>query len=370
MRQEIRSKGKIKLKRRGFSEKGKKIYVVLLLLLGLVLFDTQESEGSEFNFSATPLPSAYQLDKENSYFDLLLSQNQTAEVQVKLKNDTDKEVNVAISVNSAKTNANGVVEYGTTKIKKDESLVYDLKDYVDYPEVVSLKPKSEQIVPFKVKMPNESFDGILAGGILFKEEKEKPTSIESKQGLSIENDYSYVVGLLMRQNQTAVAPNLILREVKPGQVNARNAILANLQNDQRTYINQVSISAKITRKNSKEVLYQEEREQLQIAPNSNFSFPISLDKQVLKPGEYQLSLSVFGNKSVDGSFVKDKNQKAKFNDHWRFKKNFRVEADVANDLNQKDVTLKQNNHWLYFLIGLLLLIVIGWVIRTRWSKRK
>lgn len=343
---------------------------ILLILLVVFLLDPLISEGSEFQFSATPVPSDYQIDKEKSYFDLQLSPNQAKEVQVKLKNDTEKEVKVGISVNSAKTNSNGVVEYGDNKIKRDESLVYDLKDYVDYPDSITLKPMSEQIVPFKVKMPNEAFDGVLAGGITFKEEKEKSTSIESKQGLSIENDYSYVVALLMRQNTTTVAPNLILREVEPGQINARNAILTKLQNDQRTYINQVSISATITKKNSKEVVYQVEKEKMQIAPNSSFSFPISLNKQALKPGDYQLSMSIYGNKSEKAIYTKEKDQKNKYENHWTFKKDFRIDPQVADDLNQKDVTLKQDNTWLYLLIGLIVLAVFGWCMYHLWRKRR
>lgn len=348
--------------------RNKKGPFILLILLVIFLFDPLISEGSEFQFSATPVPSDYQIDKEKSYFDLQLSPNQATEVQVKLKNDTEKEVKVGNSVNSAKTNSNGVVEYGDNKIKRDESLVFDLKDYVDYPDSITLKPMSEQTVPFKVKMPNEAFDGILAGGITFMEEKEKSTRIESKQGLAIENDYSYVVALLMRQNTTIVTPNLILREVEPGQINARNAILAKLQNDQRTYINQVAISATITKKSNKETVYQVEKEKMQIAPNSSFSFPISLNKQALKSGDYRLSMSVYGNKSEKGNFAKEKDSKTKYENHWTFKKDFRIDPQVADELNQKDVTLKQDNTWIYLLIGLVVLLVIGWRIYILWKK--
>ena len=41
------------------------------------------------------------------------------------------------------------------------------------------------------------------------------------------------VALLMRQTLNEVAPNLVLHEVKPDQINARNVILANVQNDQK-----------------------------------------------------------------------------------------------------------------------------------------
>ena len=49
-----------------------------------------------------------------------------------LRNDTDKEVKVGISINSAITNSNVIVEYGENKGKKIKSLAFDIKDYVQY----------------------------------------------------------------------------------------------------------------------------------------------------------------------------------------------------------------------------------------------
>ncbi len=327
----------------------KTIGMILFMLFGSLMLDSFVGIASEFNFAVTPLPSEHQIDKEKTYFDLLLAPSQTTELKATLRNDTEKEVKVDVSVNNATTNSNVIVEYGENALKKDKSLAYDLKEHVHYPESVVLKPKSEQTVPFRVDMPNKSFDGVIAGGITFKEEpatEEKTT--KSTQGLSIENDYSYVVALLMRQNQKKVVPNLVLHEVKPSQINARNVILAALQNDQKTYINQVALSAKVTKKGSDKVLYQEEKENLQIAPNSSFSLPVSLKKQALKPGVYHMSLSVSGNK--DGS------DPAKFENHWTFERDFRIDGDTAKELNEKDVTLKPDYTWLYILIGFFLLL--------------
>ena len=114
------------------------------------------------------------------------------------------------------------------------SLIFDLVDYVSYPQIVTLKPKSVQTVAFHVRMPNKRFDGVLAGGITFQEIQTEKDQTETKdQSLSIENEYTYIIALLMRQTLNEVAPNLTLHEVKPDQINARNVILANVQNDQK-----------------------------------------------------------------------------------------------------------------------------------------
>ena len=56
-------------------------------------------------------------------------------------------------------------------------------------------------------MPKDRFDGVLAGGITFKEiVTEKDRNRNKDQSLSIENEYAYTVALLMRQTLNEVAP--------------------------------------------------------------------------------------------------------------------------------------------------------------------
>ena len=317
-------------------------FPILLILLALV---PNNGFASEFNFAVTPIPSEKQVDKEKTYFDLLLAPNEETELKVNLRNDTD-----------------------------NQSLAFDIKDYVQYPSSVRLKPKSEQTVSINVKMPNTPFDGVLASGITFKEETsdEGKRQDDKSQGLSIKNEYSYVVALLMQQNKKKVEPNLLLKKVSPGQINARNVILVNLQNDQKTYINQVAFSAEITKKGHEEVLYKEEKANMQIAPNTNFSVPIALKGQPLKPGDYHLSMTVVGNKDAAGSFKKSiNNESISFRNQWQFEKDFTINGEVAKELNEKDVTLKENHSNLYLMIGLLLLLIviliIAWLI---WRKKK
>lgn len=52
------------------------------------------------------------------YFDLRMNPDQKQTVQIVLKNPTDQEITVEVSLNGAKTNMNGVIEYGPTNLKK------------------------------------------------------------------------------------------------------------------------------------------------------------------------------------------------------------------------------------------------------------
>lgn len=344
----------------------------MLIIIGFSLLG-KYSFASEFNFAVTTVIPENQVDKDKTYFDIQLEPNEEQNLEVTLRNDTEKKVKIGISLNSATTNSNGVVEYGKNNLTKDPSLDINIEDYTSYPESITLMPKSTQTVKFHIKMPNNKFDGIVAGGITFKEiEKEEDSSNDESQGLSIKNEYSYVVAVLMRQTTNKVDPNLNLVHVKPGQINARNVILANIQNDKKTYINQAHITTKITKKNSEKIIYQENKDNLQIAPNTNFSFPTALDGEALKPGIYHLSMDIYANEDKNGEFLnKNSDKKLRYNNYWKLEKDFRIDNKVAKELNKKDVTLRKDNTWIYILIGIILLLLaillIIWII---WRRKK
>lgn len=348
------------------------------MLLGGVL-GTKPAFASEFSFGVTPLIPDNQIDKDKTYFDLRFDPGQKETVYVQLQNDLDHEVKVDVSVSPASTNSNVIVEYSKANAKRDKSLKYDLTKLVEAPPQVALAPHSAVKVPFAINMPDTGFSGVIAGGITFKEDPsdtKKTTDSSKGSGLAIENEYSYVVALLMRQNTDAVAPNLQLHDVKPSQLNARNVIMANLQNDRMTYINQVTVDAEITEKGDSQVLYQDHKDSLQVAPNTNFDFPVPLKGQPLKPGDYHIKLVVNGNKNPDGTYTRGKDAEGKdirFSNQWVMEKDFTITGDVADELNAKDVTIKPDYTWLFLLIGLLLVLaamLIIWLIIRRRKKNE
>ena len=48
------------------------------------------------------------------------------------------------------------------------------------------------------------------------------------------------------------------------------------------------------------------------------------------------------------------NESISFRNQWQFEKDFTINGKVAKELNEKDVTLKENHSNLYLMIGLLL----------------
>lgn len=342
------------------------------MLLIAVLFGSN-AYANEFNFSVNAVIPENQVDKTKTYFDLKLAQGEKQTLTVELRNDTAKEVIVETIINSATTNLNGVVEYGKNDIKPDESLKHNLKDLAKTADEVTIPAKSEKVVKIDVTMPNEAFDGVIAGGITFKEKSsEKESTKSDSNGLAINNEYSYVIAMLLRQNEKALAPNLALTGVSANQVNARNVINVGLQNPISTYLNQLVVKADIYKKGSNEPVYSKEQAGMQMAPNSNFEFPVSLEGKKMEAGDYVVKVSAYGVKSDSGTHtVKLANgETAKYEHFWEFEDEFSIAADEARAFNRTDVSVEDNSLWLYLIIGIVLLFLVIILLIILYFRKK
>ncbi len=328
--------------------------------------------ASEFNFAVNPVIPENQIDKNKTYFDLEMAPGAVQTVAVQLRNDTDQEVTITPTIASATTNLNGVVEYGLNDIAPDDTLSYNMADLVEVPEEVVIPKQSQVDVALKIKMPQEFFKGIIAGGLTLKETiKEEETQASEEQGLAIKNEYAYVVAILLRQSEEAVTPNIHLLNVEAGQINARNTINVTLQNPEATYINSLRLINEVTKKGQSETLYASDTSRMQMAPNSHFSYPISLEGQRLAAGDYHLTSVAYAGKSEDGQYkvMNEEGEEESYLYQWTFEKDFTIAGDVARNLNDSDVSIEYTHPWIYVLIGVLLLLLVLFLLWYRRKKR-
>lgn len=333
----------------------KKIMKITLLSLLFFAFNSRIGQASELNFSVLPVIPENQQDKDKTYFDIKLAPLEHQELKVRLKNDTSKEVTVETDLNRATTNLNGVVEYGKTTDTKDASVIYNIEDYVKITDKeISIPANGEKELILNVDAPSEMFEGILVGGLTFKEKVVDSTNEQPNgQGLAIENEYAYIVGLVMHGTGTPVEPLVNLLKVEPAQVNARNVINATLQNPKPAYLNQMKVEATITKKGSKKVLYASQSEDMQMAPNSNFNYPIALNGQPLKAGKYTMSMRVDSAEN-----------------HWEFTKDFEIKKEVADKYNAQDVSIEKSYTWIYMIVGFLFILLIGIILLLLYKQKK
>jgi len=90
---------------------------------------------------------------------------------------------------------------------------------------------------------------------------------------------------------------------------------------------------------------------MQMAPNSNFNFPISLEGDRFRSGNYVLELTA---KSGDNE--------------WSWTREFTIDADDARKLNREDVMIDNSPNW--WMIGALILLTLLVVILLYLALKK
>ncbi len=338
--------------------------ILIITLIGFIALDVK---AGTLDFSVNPNLPTNQANAGEGYFDLLMKAGTSQTVTVTLTNNAASTITVDIAVSTATTNMNGIVQYSPTKAPLDKSLKYNLADLVKSPQKVTLQPKSNKTISLTVTMPNQVFNGIIAGGVTFKEENQAAAS-EAKKGMTITNTYQYVLGFLLRQTHTLVAPDLSLGKVAPSQVNARNVINATLTNSAMGYLNDMNVKAEITGITNSKLKYSYDNAAMEMAPNTTFALPILVsiqgaitnneNSQPLQAGKYQLSLTVYGKKEANGKYETTVNKvPTKYDYEWTFNQDFTITARQANTLNATDVTVPKANP-----LNLLVYVGIGIVI--------
>ncbi|MUN75740.1 DUF3324 domain-containing protein, partial [Enterococcus casseliflavus] len=248
----------------------------------------------------------------------------------------------------------GVVEYGKDAQEPDTSLQYSLNELIDPSGVIELAGNETKTITVPLHMPEETFEGFLAGGLRITEVKEEPEeSATDKEGVAIKNEFAYVVGVVVSNSRNSVQADLKLLDVFADQLNYRNVISAKIQNFTPTFVNRMAVEATVQRVGEDEVLYEASEEMMQMAPNSNFDFPISLEGDRFQSGEYVLKL-----KATSGE------------EEWSWEREFKIETDEARSLNRQDVTIDTSINW--WMIGSIILgiLLLGVILYLLIQKKK
>ncbi|MBO0419293.1 DUF916 and DUF3324 domain-containing protein [Vagococcus fluvialis] len=344
----------------------KKIILFGIIMVTSILGFSLSVSANEVGFSVEPVLPNNQIDAQSGYFHLLMKQGDSQKLQVKLKNTKDQEVELTAWVASAKTNVNGVVDYSDNKSEVDDSLQYDLSQLVEIEKDIVLPPNSEKIIDVIVKMPEARVEGIIAGGLTFEEKKASETeNISSQTG--IKNKFSYVIALLIQQEkEITIEPELSIGKVEPTQLNTKSAISAEIRNVSSVFLNNMSIAVKVTDKDSKEVIFEGDKTNLQMAPNTTMNFPLFLNGKKLEPGEYHYEAFINGTNGSDEADTKE----------WELSSDFTIEKEVAKELNKTDTQQKDEktlSWWVWLLIISNILLVVALVtflvLKNKKSKK-
>ena len=329
----------------------KRVVPLLLILLLLITVKSEVlADGITYGVKAN-IPEN-QIDKKVTYFDLLVKPGDTQSISLTLTNSGPEEIILGIKTNTAATNKNGVIDYSKSEGDKDSSLEVNFSDIIEGPEEVTLAPNESKDVTFEISIPKEEFQGTVLGGFyIYKIGGE--TEQEQEQNVQIKNEYSYVIAVKLTESEEKILPELVLNDVKPGLENYRTAVTANIQNIKPTIIDKLHIKAVVTEKGKETVIHQMVKDDMNMAPNSSFDFPISWDNKPLMPGTYTLKLE---STSSEGE--------------WKFEKDFKIDGEVSKELNTEAVELEKDNYWIYIVIGALGLLLVSFIVVLLYKMNK
>lgn len=338
---------------------------ILLLFVLINLHFSIHTQANQVGFSVDPIFPSNQIDKESGYFHIQLKPGNKQQLNVEVKNYTDKEIFLKTGVSSATTNINGVVDYTKTTNIVDDSLPVDLSEHVTLDEKIQLAPHETKRMPIFVSMTSEYIPGVIASGISFEEIDSSDKKVLTKD-TTVNNHFSYVLALIMQQQPTLDAqPEINLKKVEATDINTKTSITGFIRNVSSVYLNQVSVQTTITKKNESHPFLTYKKENMQMAPNSVFEFPTFLKGKKLESGKYTYKAVVSG---MTAELNKEERQKLE----WVLEDDFEVKKQQAKQLNELDDlvedTTESSNKWLIIVIVLnivLILSFIGYILVKR-----
>lgn len=314
---------------------------LITLFACMGLGKTVQAEGMGYSVKAI-IPDN-QLETGKTYFDLLVKPGETQQLTLEVTSSSKETLNLSITPYSATTNQNGELEFSVEPSVHDATLTYPMSQLISGSQSVTLPPMATKEVTFTLKVPKDPFLGKLVGGFtIYDLANDQEVKTSGKNEVQIRNVFSVVVGIRLQETLKKIQPKLVLNRVKADLFNYRTAMTANLQNTQPTFISNLNVTAKIKKAGSRKVLYEGEKTEMTMAPNSNFDFPIMLENQQVGPGKYVLELV------------------AKSGDYqWSFSKKFTVSKAEADKLNDQALELVDKaNPWLFILTLFLVISVI------------
>lgn len=324
----------------------KKIFILISLFFLFVPIISYAADSKDETFFVKPVIDDSQKDNTNDYFNIHLEKNEKKTLTVEVYNNTSDTKSFAVTSENSITNDYGVIEYKDNVKKFDPTLKHKFTDLaVVKNSKISVPANEVGMVDVEVKMPSKLYDGMVLGGIRVSEIK------AGKQEETISNVFSYVIPVKIYGNDVVIPNKLNFKGITVGQQSYENVIQANLQNPQPEILRNLTLETKIFKSGKKDVLYEDKKENLKMAPNSNFNNSTTLGTDKFKPGKYRMELTANANELSE-----------------KWVEEFEITGEKAKELNNKMVFKEKESIsiWVYIL-GIL---IIGAFVYIWWNKRK
>ncbi|MBO0471767.1 DUF916 and DUF3324 domain-containing protein [Enterococcus sp. DIV0242_7C1] len=337
--------------------------IQFLTIGGISTYAKEESKEQTAENSAGATGFTYQVifpenqNSDSGFFDLRMVPGQKQTVEIALKNPSDKEIKVNAKLTGARTNSNGIIEYGPNKFSADKSMKYEFTDIVKTTESVKIKPKSEENLKLNITMPETEFDGIILGGIQLQRESNDEQAVDNG-GTMVINKYAYVIGMRLKETDRELPMDMTFVKAYASSPDFRNTVTIDLGNTQAAVLKDLTVEAQIMGEKSDTVLYESKKNKMRMAPNSILNFQVGMAGEAMKAGNYRAHvIATSGEK------------------RWEWTEKFKITQEEADKFNKEAVGLVQNQGIDWKLIAMIvggvvvLVAVVFIVIRIVMNKK-
>lgn len=327
------------------------LIIISILLFGSCLISIKGYAEENDTVGFTVSPNYNQAQQNNSsFFDLVVTPGSKHTISVTVSNTSHETSNYDIQVIQASTNKNGVIDYSDNKGLLSKSLPVNLKEQAKYEKKIQLPAGESKEVPISLSIPSTSFEGEVLGGInVSKEVTKKSTS-------QLVNQYSYILGLRLRENKENIKRVLTAGDVVPEVIFGKPGVRIPIINDKAIAMGHLQINSTL-RRSGKEIKTSQYKER-EIAPNSIYPYTFTWDEKDYLPGKYELTIS-----------IKD----AQMN-RWTFKKNFILSGNQVTKVKNATIySNKPSQSWLWLIVVIAFLLILGlliYITRIRKETKK
>ena len=323
--------------------------VIMIIGMRQPVFAAQE----HMDFEVQMVSSSHQVDRDKRFFDLGLSADQQATIEVKVHNFSEKPIKVHSEIENGITQMGGGMIYRPTKtgiIRDTQQTLIDVAQVKAADRVVTIGPNAVKRIQATIKMPSGTTQGMIYGAWHFIEYGKQSDTDHS----SVAGNYAYNIGIMLHGQHYQTYPELKYQKVEPIIKNGHAALGIQLNNVKPMIIKNAQVKAVI----AKEGFFKNKRvyqaSNVDVAPNSQFTVPISWGYDQMKPGKYTVAVEVKGH-----------NYWNQLPMTWHFKKQITVNRQQATQINHESLK-KPTNRWAYVATasGILMLLSFGLVYRV------
>lgn len=266
------------------------IFAMIALILGSLSMSATAQQAKSIGYAVYAVLPENQANTGASYFDLNVKPGREQVLKVVIINREDEEIEVAVEANTAFSNSNGIIEFSYSE-DRDASMMVDFAKIVTPVEpVITVPANSEKAVEFILTVPEEPFDGVVYGGLMFT--KLNQVHSEETRSMAIQNVYRYVIGVRLYESREAIEPEV---ELVGGEINGghNQSIILHLRNPRPVIMRGATLQMSVYPLDDDGAVFTFENSNVSMAPNSFMPYTIRLnDKQSLNAGVYRASISI------------------------------------------------------------------------------